>query len=77
MKGFVNRLPDPVAMMQSLIALPSISSAQPSIDQSNRAVAEQLATWLQPLGFRCELLPLPRQPDKCNLVATLGQGSGG
>lgn len=77
MKRFVNRLPDPVAMMQSLIALPSISSAQPAIDQSNRAVAEQLAAWLEPLGFRCELLPLPLQPHKCNLVATLGRGSGG
>lgn len=64
-------------MMQSLIALPSISSAQAALDQSNRAVAEQLANWLEPLGFCCELVPLPRQPDKCNLVATLGRGDGG
>ena len=64
-------------MMQSLIALPSISSAQAALDQSNRPAAEQMASWLEPLGFRCELMPLPRQPDKCNLVATLGSGAGG
>lgn len=73
----MNRLPPTIAMMQSLIALPSISSARAALDQSNRPVAEQLASWLEPLGFRCELMPLPRQPDKCNLVATLGSGSGG
>ena len=73
----MNRLPSPLAMMQSLIALPSISSAQAALDQSNRPAAEQMASWLEPLGFRCELMPLPRQPDKCNLVATLGSGAGG
>ena len=41
------------------------------------AVIEQLATWLEALGFACEIQPLPLQPHKANLIATLGQGSGG
>ena len=64
-------------MIAGLIALPSISSLDPRLDHSNRAVAECLASWLTDLGFACELLPLPDQPAKVNLLASLGQGTGG
>lgn len=64
-------------MIGELIALPSISSLDPRLDHSNRPVAERLAGWLADLGFACELLPLPDQPTKVNLLATLGQGPGG
>lgn len=43
----------------------------------NRPVVEQLATWLEDLGFACELLPIDGNPDKVNLIATLGTGPGG
>ena len=36
-----------------------------------------LANWLDALGFAVEILPLPQQPHKANLIATLGQGPGG
>jgi acetylornithine deacetylase len=64
-------------MMSQLIAIPSVSSTQPSLDQGNLAVVETLAEWLSGLGFRAEILPLPGRPDKANLIATLGQGPGG
>lgn len=58
-----------------LIALPSVSCTQPSLDQSNLPVIEQLAEWFAALGFTCEIQPVAA--GKANLVATLGQGPGG
>lgn len=62
-------------MLSELIALPSVSSVDPALDQGNRAVIEQLALWLEPLGFAIDVRDLPAQPNKANLVATLGSGT--
>ncbi|MCW8828811.1 MAG: acetylornithine deacetylase [Gammaproteobacteria bacterium] len=70
-------LPSLRAMLGALIAAPSMSSVSPEFDSSNREVIELLAGWLEPLGFHIEIVPLPSQPHKANLIATLGQGSGG
>lgn len=64
-------------MVAALIASPSISAKDSRWDMSNRPVAEMLANWLDPLGFRCDIQPLPGNPEKCNLIATLGKGDGG
>lgn len=64
-------------MMRQLIAIPSVSSAHPHLDQGNRAVLERLAEWLEGLGFAVEILPLAHRSDKANLIATLGAGPGG
>ncbi len=64
-------------MLEGLIACPSISSVKPSLDQSNLKVIGLLANWLEGLGFHCEILPLPNNSDKANLIATLGTGPGG
>ena len=64
-------------MLSELIATPSISSVSPEFDQSNRNVIDLLANWLDILGFSVEIMPLPHQPHKANLIATLGQGPGG
>ncbi len=69
--------PNLMQMLRALIAAPSVSSVSPQFDQSNRAVIELLATWLDGLGFHSEILPLPHHPDKYDLIATLGSGSGG
>lgn len=71
------RAPDLLDMLRTLVETPSISCTDPRLDQSNRPVVEHLASWLEPLGFRCELQPLPEQPHKVNLIATLGSGPGG
>ena len=61
-------------MLAQLVAEPSISSTSPDIDRSNLRVIEHLANWLNDLGFRTEVMPLPNRPDKANLIATLGGG---
>ena len=64
-------------MIGALIATPSVSSVDPELDQQNRPVIDLLANWLADTGFRVEVLPLPGKPGKANLVATLGNGTGG
>ena len=59
----------------ALIAAPSVSCTQPSLDQSNRAVIDLLAAWLGDLGFDCELQEIT--PGKFNLLASYGSGPGG
>jgi acetylornithine deacetylase len=64
-------------MIAALVREPSVSSGRPELDQGNRAVIEVLADWLEAAGFRVEITPLPENPGKANLVATLGTGPGG
>jgi acetylornithine deacetylase len=59
----------------ALIAAPSVSCTQPSLDQSNRAVIDLLAGWLGNLGFACDIQQV--SPGKFNLLATYGTGPGG
>jgi acetylornithine deacetylase len=63
--------------LRALIGTPSVSSVSPEFDQSNRAVIDLLANWLADMGFSVEVMPLPRQAHKANLIATLGRGPGG
>ncbi len=62
----------------TVVSLPSVSSANSSIDTSNKAVIDHLATEFESLGFNCEIIPIPGSGDrKFNLIATLGSGPGG
>lgn len=69
--------PDLPQMMQRLIAAPSVSSVSPEWDQSNRQVIEHLADWCRDAGFEVEILPVPGQPGKFNLIASAGTGPEG
>ena len=69
--------PNLLDMINALISTPSISSANPDHDQSNRPLINLLANWLNELGYQTEILTLDSQPDKANLIATLGSGPGG
>lgn len=64
-------------MIAELIATPSVSSVSPALDQSNLALIDRLATWLEELDFRVEVQAVPDNPGKANLIAVLGQGSDG
>ena len=64
-------------MFARLVAEPSVSCSNTAFDQGNRGVSAQLATWLEDLGFACEIVAIPSQPHKSNLIATLGSGAGG
>ncbi len=58
-----------------LIALPSVSCTQPALDLPNRPLTERLASWLDTLGFACEIQDIA--PGKANLLASYGSGPGG
>lgn len=58
--------------LTELIAENTVSSADPTWDRGNRRAAEALANRLHDVGFDCELLALPGNDDKVNLVARLG-----
>ncbi len=69
--------PKLLEMLQSLIETPSVSCTKTALDQSNLGVINQLAGWLESLGFKTVVHPLPNAPGKANLIATLGRGNGG
>lgn len=71
-----NRFPSLLHMLGELVATPSVSSVTPAFDQSNRAVIDLLAGWLDAAGFHCEVMPVDGA-DKANLIATRGSGPGG
>jgi len=70
-------IPSLLDMIEALIHTPSISSSRPELDQGNREIIDLLANWLEDTGFSVEIMPLPDNPSKANLIAMLGQGTGG
>jgi acetylornithine deacetylase len=77
MARMATSLPPLEQMIRQLVAIPSVSSLQPALDQGNGAVCAQLADWLEPLGFSVALKPVPGMPGKLNLVARSGPGEDG
>jgi acetylornithine deacetylase len=73
----MSRIPALLDMIADLVATPSVSSVNPALDEGNLAIIELLANWLDDSGFAVEIMRLPGQPAKANLIATLGRGSGG
>jgi len=70
-------LPDLKTQLSELIATPSVSCTSAALDMSNLPVVNKLAGWLECLGFDCEVMPVPGEQGKYNLIATLGSGPGG
>ena len=70
-------VPSIKAMVQTLIATPSVSSTVPQFDLSNKPVVDELATWLESVGFGVQLQPVSADERKVNIIATLGQGRDG
>ena len=66
------RIPRPLEMLETLVAVPSVSCTDAERDQGNLGVVNHLANWLEDLGFDIEVLPLPNKPGKGNLVARRG-----
>ena len=73
----MNMKPPLLEMIDMLLSIPSVSSVEPDLDQGNQGVIDQLANWLDGLGYRIEIIPVLNKPGKTNLVATLGSGPGG
>ena len=73
-----SKFPKLLSQLDSVIRIPSISSANTEIDMANRPIIDHLAEQFEALGFRCEIIPCSEgNEDKCNLLATLGTGPGG
>ncbi len=58
-----------IHMYQTLIAQPSISAMDESLNLSNKSVINYLANWCENLGFNCEITELDSAPGKYNLIA--------
>ena len=69
--------PTLIEMFRSLVGKPSVSCTSKALDQSNLSVINELATWLESLGFKTTVQPLPHDARKGNLLATMGAGRGG
>lgn len=66
--------------LSQLVATPSVSCTNPTLDMGNRQVIDLLANWLGDLGFAIDIQTVDNNPQKANLIATLGtsvQGKGG
>ncbi|MEO0443088.1 MAG: acetylornithine deacetylase [Pseudomonadota bacterium] len=67
-----------IEQLTQLVAIPSVSCTQASLDMSNRPVIDLLATWLASYGFAIDIQEIPGQERaKANLIATLGSGNQG
>ncbi|AKA38628.1 acetylornithine deacetylase [Yersinia ruckeri] len=71
------KLPPFIELYRALIATPSISATDSALDQSNEALINLLAGWFSDLGFRVDIQPVPDSRQKFNLLASIGEGSGG
>lgn len=73
----MKHLPNIKQQLTTLLSLPSVSSALPDYDMSNKAVIDQLASWCETLGFKVDIQCVDKERKKFNLLATLGSGPGG
>ncbi|MBQ4838320.1 MULTISPECIES: acetylornithine deacetylase [Pseudoalteromonas] len=62
-------LPNFLDMYKKLIANPSVSAIDRSLDLSNKAVIDELANWCRELDFEVEITELTHSPGKFNLLA--------
>jgi len=72
-----NKIPPFFELYQALIATPTISAFDSSLDQSNETLINLLAGWFEDLGFSVDVQPVPETRNKFNLIASIGQGTGG
>lgn len=70
-------LPSLETMIGQLVAIPSVSSVRPELDQGNGPVCERIGEWLEHLGFAVESIPVPGSPGKFNLIGRIGEGDDG
>ena len=63
-------IPGTLSLIKQLIAQPSVSSTNQTLDQSNLNVINLLAEWMETLGWQVDIVPVSN--TKANLVATLG-----
>ena len=65
------------AMLDDLIALPTVSSVKPALNMGNRHLVDRLGEWLAGGRLPGRDPGIPSHPGKSNLLGTLGSGPGG
>ncbi|CPR15988.1 acetylornithine deacetylase [Brenneria goodwinii] len=70
-------LPPFIELYRALIATPSISATDSTLDQSNQALINLLSGWFTDLGFHVDVQPVPGTRNKFNMLARIGEGKGG
>lgn len=77
----MHTLPDFLTLYRSLIAIPTVSAEDELLDQPNKPLIEQLAQWLETIGFHVSIDAVPESRNKFNLLASLmpknGETKGG
>lgn len=73
----MKKIPPFLEMYSQLITMPTISSIVSIEDQSNQKLIELLASWLNSLGFKTDIIAVEGSRHKFNLLATYGEGEGG
>ena len=70
-------LPGLLQLIDKVVSLPSVSSANKLLDMSNKPIIDYLANAFESIGFSCEIIPCNAEQTKFNLIATKGAGPGG
>ncbi len=71
------KIPVFIELYRALIAAPSISSTESTLDQSNEKVINLLADWLRDLGLMVDIQPVAGTNHKFNLLAKTTSSEGG
>ncbi|MGV3345673.1 acetylornithine deacetylase [Enterobacteriaceae bacterium LUAb1] len=71
------KLPSFMELYRQLIATPSVSAIDSTLDQSNEKLITLLAGWFRDIGFNVDVQPVPGTRNKFNMLAKSGSGNGG
>ncbi|CAJ0990700.1 acetylornithine deacetylase [Pantoea sp. Nvir] len=71
------KLPSFIEIYRQLIAIPTVSSLDSTLDQSNETLINLLAGWFYDLGFSVKVQPVPGTRHKFNMLARTGNSVGG
>ncbi|MCU4137160.1 acetylornithine deacetylase [Buchnera aphidicola (Sitobion miscanthi)] len=70
------KIPDFIEVYKSLIKIPTISSHNKSLDQSNKSFIDLLSNYFYDLNFSIKNYQIPHT-NKFNMLASIGSGNGG
>lgn len=70
------KIPSFIQIYKSLIKIPTISSENKSIDQSNKILIDLLSSYFSDLNFSIQIKNIPNT-KKFNMLSSFGKGKGG
>lgn len=73
----IKKIPSFTEIYRSLIQIPTISSDNKRIDQSNKGFIDLLSNYFSDLKFSIQINQVPCTNNKFNMLASIGSGHGG